>query len=118
MDKALEKMARQLMAYDEASLASLWEKYAARVQHFEPTRKWEETALVFGMIQAMRWKNQLFNYHWKESADSGDLPLQGPELMSKPPFPSKGPGAAPEEPKGAKILKFDRKSKDKGEDGD
>ncbi len=103
MEKALEKIARQLMAYDEASLASLWEKYAARVQHFEPTRKWEESALVFGLIQAMRWKNQLFNYHWKQSAEHPGLAPHGPELLSKPPFPRK----VEEEPaKPGKLLKF------------
>lgn len=102
MEKALEKMARQLMAYDEASLAALWEKYAARVQHFEPTKKWEESALVFGLIQAMRWKNQLFNFHWKESSNGPGLPPHGPELLSRSPYPRK----VEEEHKGGKLLQF------------
>ncbi len=102
MEKALERLARQLMGYDEASLASLWEKYAARVERFEPTRKWEEAALVFGMIQAMRWKNQLFNYHWKQSSEGAGFSPHGPELVSRPPMPRK----EPQPPRGARILPF------------
>ena len=64
MEKLLSRLARQLDALDEASLMSLWSKYAVVVERFEPTKHWEEAALVFSMIQAKRWKNQLFNYHW------------------------------------------------------
>ena len=31
---------------------------------FEPTRRWEEATLIFALIQAKRWKNQLFNQQW------------------------------------------------------
>lgn len=77
MEKALLKLAKQLNAYDKASLTELWNKYEAEVAGFEPTRKWEEAAVVFGMIQAVRLKNQLFNYHWAQTA--------GPESMSPRP---------------------------------
>ncbi|WP_027721948.1 hypothetical protein [Maridesulfovibrio zosterae] len=77
MEKALLKLAKQLNAYDEASLTELWNKYEAEVADFQPTRKWEEAAVVFGMIQAVRLKNQLFNYHWADSC--------GPEAMSPRP---------------------------------
>lgn len=30
----------------------LWDKYAVIVSHFEPTKRWEEAALVFSFIQA------------------------------------------------------------------
>ena len=60
----LLRLARQLDALDESSLMALWEKYAAIVAHFEPSQRWEEAALVLSFIQAKRWKNQLFNYHW------------------------------------------------------
>ena len=66
MEKLLLKLARQLDALDEASLMSLWSKYATLTSRFEPTRRWEEGALVFSLIQAKRWKNQLFNYCWRE----------------------------------------------------
>ena len=72
MEKALLKLARQINAYDEASLMSLWEKYAEKVRHFEPTKRWEEAVLVFNLIQSTRLKNQLFNYNWAQSRMPGD----------------------------------------------
>lgn len=76
METLLIKLARQLDGMDEASLMSLWDKYAATVNRFEPSRRWEEAALVFSLIQAKRWKNQLFNYHWSQQArpdENGDV---------------------------------------------
>ena len=67
MEKALRKLARQLDVYDEASLTSIWDKLVAEVENFEPTKEWEETVLMLGMVQALRWKNQLFNYNWSEN---------------------------------------------------
>ncbi|WP_460032602.1 hypothetical protein [Megalodesulfovibrio paquesii] len=64
MEKVLLRLARQLNAFDEASLMALWDSYAQKVQEFEPTKRWEESALVFCLLQSMRWKNQLFNYNW------------------------------------------------------
>ncbi len=64
MEQLLLKLARQLDSLDEASLMSLWDSYANKVNRFEPTKRWEEAALVFSLIQAKRWKNQLFNYQW------------------------------------------------------
>ena len=58
MEKALLKLARQINAYDEASLMSLWAKYAEKVSHFEPSKRWEESVLVFNLIQSMRLKTQ------------------------------------------------------------
>lgn len=72
MEKALLKIAKQLNAYDEASLMSLWETYAEKVRRFEPTKKWEEAAMVFAIIQGMHMKNQLFNYHWAQSRKPGE----------------------------------------------
>lgn len=68
MEKMLSKIARQLDSLDEASLMSLWSKYASLASAFEPTRRWEESALIFSLIQAKRWKNQLFNYHWSQQS--------------------------------------------------
>ncbi|WP_051261679.1 hypothetical protein [Desulfovibrio inopinatus] len=67
MERALLKLARQLGAYDEASLMALWEKYAELVRQFEPTKRWEEAVIVLNLIQAVRFKNQLFNYHWSQT---------------------------------------------------
>lgn len=64
MEQLLLKMAHQLDGLDEASLMALWDKYATLVSRFEPTKRWEEAALVFCLIQAKHWKNQLFNQSW------------------------------------------------------
>ncbi|MFO7595671.1 MAG: hypothetical protein R6W92_04905 [Desulfocurvibacter africanus] len=64
MEKALIKIARQLRSLDEASLMSLWERYADVVRSFEPSERWEEAVLVLSFIQNVRMKNQLFNHHW------------------------------------------------------
>lgn len=66
MEKMLHKLARQLDSLDEASLMALWSKYATLTSRFEPTRRWEDACLVFSLIQAKRWKNQLFNYSWSQ----------------------------------------------------
>ncbi len=91
MEQLLIKMARQLDALDEASLLALWDKYAAAVSHFEPTKRWEEAALVLSFIQAKRWKNQLFNYSWSAQVHPGaaSQPVAEPGF-----FPGGGGGAA------------------------
>ncbi len=80
LENALTKLARQLVAFDEASLMDLWEKYAEAVRQFEPSRRWEEAALVFGLIQAVRMKNQLFNYNLAASRQPG-APAPGLEML-------------------------------------
>lgn len=83
MEQLLIKMARQLDALDEASLLALWDKYAVIVSHFEPTKRWEEAALVFSFIQAKRWKNQLFNYSWSAQVHPGaaSQPVAEPDFF-------------------------------------
>jgi hypothetical protein len=80
MQRVLEKMAKQLNNYDEASLMQLWQRYAAQVHDFEPTRRWEEAAIALCLIQAIHWKNQLFNYHLAVAATPVDK-------RSLPPLP-------------------------------
>lgn len=71
-------MAQQLNAYDEASMTALWEKYATIVEKFEPSKRWEEAALIFSLIQAVRMKNQLFNQNLAASVElSEDRNLPG-----------------------------------------
>nr|WP_272881593.1 hypothetical protein [Fundidesulfovibrio soli] len=72
VEKVLVKLAKQLNNYDEASLINLWEKYAEQVKRFEPSRRWEESVLILSMIQAVRFKNQLFNLHWSEGRAPGE----------------------------------------------
>ncbi len=84
MEKLLLKMARQLDDIDQASLESLWEKYAEIVNSFEPTKHWEEAVLVLSFIQAKHWKNQLFNTQWAmRSKDSKFVDLDGAGTNAK-----------------------------------
>lgn len=96
MDKALNKLAKQLLAFDEASLTSMWERYSQIVEKFEPTQRWEEATVMLGMIQAVRWKNQLFNHHWKLMREPGDAPGVPLHSVSPPlPVPDIGPAGGP-----------------------
>ncbi|MDO9630964.1 MAG: hypothetical protein Q7I92_03565 [Humidesulfovibrio sp.] len=82
LENALVKLARQIVAFDEASLMDLWEKYAEVVRRFEPTRRWEEAALIFGLIQSVRMKNQLFNYNLSASRSGVPGPGLGLDLLN------------------------------------
>lgn len=73
MERALLKLAQQLNQYDESSLMELWNDYASKVAHFEPSARWEENALALCMIQALHWKNQLFNSELAASTRRGQL---------------------------------------------
>ncbi len=104
MEKLLARLAQQLDTIDEASLMSLWSKYATVSSRFEPTRKWEEATLIFSLIQAKRWKNQLFNYHW--SQQSQDREGAAPQLPGlAPDFSLEVPQKATHEQR-CRVLKF------------
>lgn len=95
MEKLLARLAHQLDALDEASLMSLWSKYAALASTFEPTRRWEENALIFSLIQAKRWKNQLFNYNWSRQSRPEHTGAPEPQTLA-PFFSLERPRAAQE----------------------
>jgi len=61
MEKALEKLAGQLLSFDEASLANLREKYRLRIEQFDGTKDWERAVIIYSMINAVSLKNTLFN---------------------------------------------------------
>lgn len=125
MEKALHKMAKQLRALDEASLMNLWERYAQSVASFEPTSAWEEAVIIMGLIQSIRFKNQLFNYHWSGMTDDPDPDARagpasdkggergelrdtrgsgnGPDRESPD---ASGPGVGPDGSKSGKVLRF------------
>lgn len=98
MEKVLRKLAQQLNIYDEASLMALWDSLSEQVASFEPTKEWEEAVLMLSMVQAVRWKNQLFNLNWSESlrAGSRELKKKGQEENLWPGFTlEKGEDSAP-----------------------
>jgi len=61
VDRALEKLAEQILSFDEASLASLREKYRLRIEHFDGTKDWEKAVIIYCIINAVSLKNTLFN---------------------------------------------------------
>jgi len=61
MEKALEKLAEQILSFDEASLSNLREKYRSKVEHFDGTREWEKSVIIYCIINAVTVKNSLFN---------------------------------------------------------
>ncbi len=103
MEQLLLKLARQLDSLDEASLMSLWDSYANKVNRFEPTQRWEEAALVFSLIQAKKWKNQLFNYQWAAQVRPQDV-----DKPSSPRFSLEKLSLSPkEEPVKIRAAKLD-----------
>ncbi len=116
MERMLQKIARQLAAYDEASLMALWEKYYRRVNQFQPTKQWERDTLVFCFLQAVRWKNQLFNSKWAEQRNTeGSSPQhllgENAPLEREPGKSSEGEGQRGRQ-KG-KVLTFPGRGEDK-----
>ena len=61
MEKALEKLAEQILSFDEASLASLREKYRLRIEQFDGTKEWEKGVIAYCIINAVSMKNTFFN---------------------------------------------------------
>ncbi len=111
MEKVLEKIARQLNAFDEASLMSLWDEYQERVEKFEPSQRWEEAVLVFCLLQSVRLKNQLFNTRWselqEEETPAGTPATASPARVRQRLRPAPRPGVKHR----GKVLRF-RTTKD------
>jgi hypothetical protein len=63
LEKALDKIAEQITALDEASLTQLRKKYLDRLFQFEPTKKWEKAVIIYFIINGVIAKNNLFNQH-------------------------------------------------------
>jgi hypothetical protein len=61
MEKALDRLAEQILSYDEASLANLREKYRLKIDHFDGTKDWEKAVIIYCIINAVSLKNTLFN---------------------------------------------------------
>ena len=61
MEKALERLAEQILSFDEASLSNLREKYRSKIEHFDGTKDWEKSVIIYCIINAVSLKNTLFN---------------------------------------------------------
>ena len=63
MEKALDRLAEQILSFDEASLVHLREKYRLRLEDFDGTKEWEKAVIIFCIINAVSMKNAIFNEH-------------------------------------------------------
>ena len=81
MERALGKIAEQILSFDEASLVHLREKYRLRIEHFDGTRDWEKAVITFCIINAVSMKNSLFNQNVlkkaKHQEEKSSPPKQG-----------------------------------------
>lgn len=68
----MRKIARQIMALDEDVLTALLPRYKERMLNFAPTRQWEESVVIYFLINGLRIKNSQFNDRIKEYVDSGE----------------------------------------------
>jgi hypothetical protein len=82
MEKALEKLAEQILSFDEASLANLREKYRSRIENFDGSKDWEKSVIVYCIINAVSMKNTLFNENVlrKKDAKGGKSTKRPPNL--------------------------------------
>lgn len=81
MEKALERLAEQILAFDEASLVHLREKYQSRIERFDGTKEWEKAVIIYFMINAVSLKNTLFNENvLKRHKDKRSLKEDTPAL--------------------------------------
>ncbi|MBW2040176.1 MAG: hypothetical protein JRI46_11420 [Deltaproteobacteria bacterium] len=63
VEKALDRIAEQIITLDEASLSQLRKKYLDRLFDFEPTKEWEKAVIIYFIINGVTAKNNLFNRH-------------------------------------------------------
>jgi hypothetical protein len=81
LEKALDKLAEQIIALDEASLTQLRKKYLDRLFLFEPTKEWEKSVIIYFIINGVITKNNLFNHHIVAGQQGGkkEGPEEGPK---------------------------------------
>ncbi len=63
LENALDKIAEQIIALDEASLTQLRKLYLDRLFNFAPTKEWEKAVVIYFIINGVIAKNNLFNQH-------------------------------------------------------
>ncbi|MFH2013310.1 MAG: hypothetical protein ABIJ37_11545 [Pseudomonadota bacterium] len=81
IEKALNKIAERILAFDEASLRSLKAKYQTRIGNFDTSKEWEKSVIIYFIINSVITKNALFNQNLlvengkKEERKKGDLKI-------------------------------------------
>ncbi len=87
MERALERLAEQILSFDEASLVYLREKYRLRIENFDGTKEWEKAVVIFCIINAISMKNALFNENIlkraKQKEERSSLKEQGHRSLKR-----------------------------------
>lgn len=87
LEQALDKIAEQISALDEASLTQLRKKYLNKLFQFEPTKEWEKAVIIYFIINGVIAKNNLFNHHILEQ-QKGETQKKPEDKGEKSPAPS------------------------------
>jgi len=87
LETALNGIADRILALDEASLASLGEKYKKRMEKFDPSKEWERSVIIFFIINAVRVKNQLFNEQLLQQQKQPPAAVKEPLPVGGQPWP-------------------------------
>lgn len=66
IDQVLRKIARQIMTLDEETLTALLPRYRDQMLDFSPTKQWEESMLIYYIINGLRVKNIQFDEKLKD----------------------------------------------------
>jgi hypothetical protein len=77
VEKAIEKLAEQILSFDEASLVHLREKYRLRIEDFDGTKDWERAVIAYCIINAVSMKNALFNQNVRNQKSEAPRPQGG-----------------------------------------
>jgi len=84
LESALDKMAENILSLDEASLVNLWDKYKNKMEHFDTSREWEKSVIIFFIINSVRVKNHIFNENilklQKKHEKPEKAPIKKPDL--------------------------------------
>ncbi|MDR3038068.1 MAG: hypothetical protein LBV21_02085 [Candidatus Adiutrix sp.] len=72
IEDVLSKIARQIMALNEETLTALLPRYKERMLDFAPTGAWEESVVIYFLINGLRIKNSQFNDKIKEYMGLGE----------------------------------------------
>jgi hypothetical protein len=84
IESALNKIADRILDLDEASLAGLWQKYKERMEHFDTSKDWEKSVIIFFIINSVRVKNHIFNEQIINAGNKQAEPRKVPKGKGKP----------------------------------
>ena len=74
LEITLNKIAEKILHLDEASLVNLWGKYKEKMEHFDTSKEWEKSVIIFFIINAVRIKNHIFNEQLLKTREKENTP--------------------------------------------